>query len=119
MGVLSPCQPDLLIGASLGSPLVLGLHQGENFLASDPGALAGVADEVVFLKDEQMCVLDADSWHMLDGGRGRVTVHVEANEFATDVAVKGDFEHYMLKEIYEQPLALKNALHDRIERRGQ
>jgi glucosamine--fructose-6-phosphate aminotransferase (isomerizing) len=115
VAVLSPCQPGVLVGASSGAPLVLGLGRGEYFLASDPGALAGVTDEVVFLQDRQLCSLAADSWEMFDDTRHHVPVSVEAIATAVGAAEKGDFKHYMLKEIIEQPLALKSALGGRLE----
>ncbi|MBY0522447.1 MAG: glutamine--fructose-6-phosphate transaminase (isomerizing) [Gemmataceae bacterium] len=115
VAVLSPCNPGMLIGASSGAPLVVGLGQGEYFLASDPGALAGITDEVVFLQERQMCALGADSWQMFDDARQHVPVNIEAISSTAIVTEKGDFEHYMLKEIYEQPLALKSALHMRLD----
>src|SRR6266853_4197413 len=66
LAVISPRNPDLIVGARLGSPLVLGIGQGEHFLASDPSALVGNTQKVVYLDDHQMCVLTADSWHILD-----------------------------------------------------
>ena len=61
MAVVSPRFPNQIVGARLGSPLVLGIGQGENFLASDPSALVGNTQKVVYLQDHQLCVLDRDS----------------------------------------------------------
>ena len=61
----------MVVGARLGSPLVLGVGDGECFLASDPSALAGFAQKVVYLDDHQVCVLTADDWHILDRSRRR------------------------------------------------
>src|SRR5207253_4982445 len=69
LAVVSPRNPALVVGARLGSPLVLGIGQGENFLASDPSALIGNTEQVVYLHDRQMCVLTPDSWHILDQER--------------------------------------------------
>src|SRR5262249_40416777 len=66
IAVVSTRQPDLLVGARLGSPLVVGIGHRENFLASDPTALLGSTQKVVYLQDGQMCVLRSDSWHILD-----------------------------------------------------
>ena len=73
LAVVSPRFPGLIVGARLGSPLVLGIGEGEHFLASDPGALVGNTDKVVYLQDDQMCVLTPDDWHILDRrpARGR------------------------------------------------
>jgi glucosamine--fructose-6-phosphate aminotransferase (isomerizing) len=113
LAVLSPCCPGVVVGARLGSPLVLGLGQGENFLASDPGALVGLAEKVVYLQDNQLCVLTADDFQILDQERTRIEVAVHAIEAESADADKGLFDHFMLKEIYEQPEALQNALRGR------
>src|SRR5262249_31592678 len=115
LAVISPPRPDLLVGARPGSPRVLGLGEGENFLASAPGALGGRTARVVYLQDRQMCVLEADSWHVLDRRCERVSACVCPVEVAEGDADKGEFEHHMLKEIYEQPEALENAMRGRLD----
>src|SRR5207249_7636323 len=72
LAVISPSNPELLIGARQGSPLVLGIGQGEHFLASDPMALVDYTEKVVYLQDHQMCVLTADSWQIFDQDSIRV-----------------------------------------------
>ncbi len=115
LAVVSPRQPDLIVAARLGSPVVIGIGQDENFLASDPSALAGRASNVVYLQDHQVCVLAADSWHILDRERLRVDAKVQPMELEAAENDKGAFEHYMLKEIYEQPEALENAMRGRLD----
>jgi len=115
LAVISPRNPDLIVGARLGSPLVLGLGQNENFLASDPGALVGQTERVVYLKDNQMCVLTPDDWHILDREQGRVEASVQQIDWEFGDADKGEFDHHMLKEIYEQPDALLNAMRGRLD----
>jgi glucosamine--fructose-6-phosphate aminotransferase (isomerizing) len=115
LAIVSPRCPGVVVGARLGSPLVLGIGHGENFLASDPSALAGKANRVVYLQDNQVCVLTADDWHLLDPERERVEAAVHAIDWDTSEADKGVFEHYMLKEIYEQPEALENCLRGRLD----
>jgi glutamine---fructose-6-phosphate transaminase (isomerizing) len=114
LAVVSPCRPDLVVGARLGSPLVLGIGQGEHFLASDPVALIDYTEKVVYLQDHQMCVLTADSWQIFDQDSIRVDARVHLIDWDAGDADKGDFEHYMLKEIYEQPEALENAMRGRL-----
>jgi glucosamine--fructose-6-phosphate aminotransferase (isomerizing) len=114
LAVISPRCPDLLIGARLGSPLVLGIGQDEHFLASDPMALIDYTEKVVYLQDHQMCVLTADSWQIFDQHSSRVDACVHLIDWDAGDAGKGDFEHHMLKEIYEQPEALENALRGRL-----
>jgi glucosamine--fructose-6-phosphate aminotransferase (isomerizing) len=114
LAVLSPHSPDLLIGARQGSPLVLGIGQGEHFLASDPMALVDYTPKVVYLQDHQMCVLTADSWQMFDQESCQVDAPIHEIDWEAGDADKGDFEHYMLKEIFEQPEALENAMRGRL-----
>ena len=114
LAIVSRRHPDLLVGARLGSPLVLGVGQGENFLASDPSALLGNTERVVYLDDHQVCVVRADGWHVQDVNRERIEATVHRIEWEAGDADKGDFEHHMLKEIYEQPEALENAMRGRL-----
>ncbi len=115
LAVVSARHPDLIVGARLGSPLVVGLGKGETFLASDPSALLGQAEEVVYLQDRQMCVLSGDEWHLLDADRMRITADVHTLDWDPGDTDKGAYEHYMLKEIYEQPQALENAMCGRLD----
>jgi glucosamine--fructose-6-phosphate aminotransferase (isomerizing) len=114
LAVVCARNPGLVVGARLGSPLVVGVGDGEQFLASDPAALVGNTDKVAFLQDRQMCVLAADDWHVLDAGHGRVTADVQQIDWDPAEADKAAFPHYMLKEIYEQPEALENAMRGRL-----
>src|SRR5205823_5133444 len=116
---LSTRQPDVIVGARLGSPLVLGVGQNEMFLASDAAALVGHTDKVVYLQDHQLCVLRTDSWHVLDANHAqdhaqRIDATVHQIDRGVDEADKGIFDHYMLKEIFEQPEALENAMRGRL-----
>ena len=116
IAALSLDDPNVLVGARLGSPLVLGLGEGECFLASDPTALAGYAGKVVYLDDHQVCVLAPEYWRLLNRERVEVeapTVHA-LETTANDIDL-GIHDHYMLKEIYEQPEALENALRGRLD----
>jgi len=76
LAVISPLSPDLIVGARQGSPLVLGIGNGEHFLASDPMALMDQTEKVVYLQDHQMCVITKDSWHILDSDHARVEASV-------------------------------------------
>src|SRR5262249_25358422 len=71
-------------------------------------------DQVVYLEDHQLCVLTPDSWQLLRHDRTRAEASVHRIEWEADDADKGEFEHYMLKEIYEQPEALENAMRGRL-----
>jgi glucosamine--fructose-6-phosphate aminotransferase (isomerizing) len=113
LAVVSPTQPGVIVGARLGSPLVIGVGEGGTYLASDPVALAGRARSVVYLADRQLCVLSAGDWRLLEGDRVVPAQLHELTDQASDVG-PGVFDHYMLKEICEQPEALENALRGRL-----
>ena len=115
LAVLSRLHPGMILGARLGSPLVLGIGDNENYLASDPSALVGQTERVVYLQDHQLCVLTPDDWHILDHDRARVEAPIHVIDWDPADTDKGLFEHYMLKEIYEQPEALENALRGRLD----
>ncbi len=111
---VTPQAPDRIVCARLGSPLVLGVGDGEHFLASDPSALLGYTDKVVYLQDRQVGVIAPDDFHVLDPDRERVAATVESIDWTTAEADRGQFDHFMLKEIYEQPEALENAMRGRL-----
>jgi glucosamine--fructose-6-phosphate aminotransferase (isomerizing) len=112
--VASPDDPEVLVGARLGSPLVLGVGEGEHFLASDPTALVGHTREVVYLQDHQLCQLSAGEWHIFDRERTRLTASVHQIDWEVGDTDKGDFEHHMLKEIHDQPQTLESAMRGRL-----
>src|SRR5581483_9739650 len=114
LALVSSLCPGVVLGARLGSPLVLGISDEGNYLASDPTALAGKVDRVVYLQDHQSCVLTPDTWQILDQEQEQVEADVHALHLHEGDADKGLFDHFMLKEIYEQPEALENALRGRL-----
>ena len=114
LAVVSPREPDLIVAARLGSPLVVGVGEGEHFLASDPTALTGCTRDVAYLQDHQVCALSQDDWHVFDSDNERVSVAVQSVDWEAGEADRGGFAHYMLKEIYEQPETLENAMRGRL-----
>jgi glutamine---fructose-6-phosphate transaminase (isomerizing) len=118
-GIAVMCQhePNVLVGARLGSPLVLGLGTDGNYLASDANALAGYADKVVYLNDRQICQLDQESWVIRNQDLDTVDVPVQdIKHYLGDFdAEMGDYPHFMLKEIYEQPETIANAMRGRLD----
>ena len=107
--------PDVIIGARRGSPLAVGLGKGENFLVSDPQAIIAHTQEAVYLKDYDVAVLERDAFEIstLEGG---ITGSYEVTkvDFTSDDVKLGDYPHYMLKEIFEQPNTVRDALRGRL-----
>ncbi len=115
LAVVSPRFPNVLVGARLGSPLVVGLGDREMFLASDASALVGLAQRVVYLDDHQMCVLTPDAYEILDANNSSMSAEVHALELELNDSDKGTFEHHMLKEIFEQPEVIERAMAGRLD----
>jgi len=102
------------LAARLGSPLVIGVAEGAHYLASDASPLAGYTDKIVYLADHQIALLKADSLHVSHRDQGQIRHQVEKVAIeATDMDL-GQFEHYMRKEIFEQPQSLKNTMRGRL-----
>ncbi|MDB4034326.1 glutamine--fructose-6-phosphate transaminase (isomerizing) [Pseudomonadales bacterium] len=106
--------PDRLIGARQGSPLVVGLGIGENFIASDPQALRPVTDRFIYLEEGELVELTQSEVSIFGGREGSVASRAVTLDSRVDAADKGTFRHFMLKEIYEQPNAIRNTLQGRI-----
>lgn len=107
--------PNLLIAARCGSPLVIGVGEGEYYIASDASPLAGHTDEVVYLSDHEMAILQPDNMELHHRLEGQVKPNIHTlNQVSTDSEL-GDYAHYMLKEIFEQPEALENCMRGRID----
>ncbi|HEX4606873.1 MAG TPA: glutamine--fructose-6-phosphate transaminase (isomerizing) [Urbifossiella sp.] len=117
LAVMCRAEPGVIVGARLGSPLVIGIGDDGHYLASDASALAGFADKVVYLNDRQVCQLDETGYEIRnqDLDAVDVPVHEIAHLLGAGDADRGDFPHYMLKEIYEQPEALENAMRGRLD----
>ncbi|MEM6823171.1 MAG: glutamine--fructose-6-phosphate transaminase (isomerizing) [Verrucomicrobiota bacterium] len=106
--------PDFIVGARRGSPLVVGIDDEELFLASDATALLPYTQKVVYLKDFDVVKIRSNEFQVENVGDSDSTYEIKELEFAPESIEKGDFPHYMLKEIFEQPTAIENALRGRI-----
>src|SRR6266545_4751334 len=115
LAVVSPRFPGLIVGARLGSPLVLGIGQHEHLMASDPSALVGHIENVFYLQERQICSLTAEEWTIVDADKAPVQARTQPINWDLGDVDKGSFAHYMLKEIYEQPTALENAMRGRLD----
>jgi glucosamine--fructose-6-phosphate aminotransferase (isomerizing) len=108
--------PGVIVGARLGSPLIIGLGKHEHFLASDVAAVVNHTRDVVYLNDYDIVTITRDGYDVQSHQGVPAEVKVSRVEFSADDAEKGDFPHFMLKEIYEQPNSLRNAMRGRLSR---
>lgn len=114
LAVINAKQPDRLVAARSGSPLVIGLGLGENFLASDQLALRQVTDRFMYLEEGDIAEIRRDNVQIWDvNGTAVERQTVQYNDGA-EAADKGEFRHYMLKEIHEQPAVVQRTLEGRL-----
>ncbi len=115
IGVVCTDCPGVVIGARRGSPLIAGIGQGEHFLSSDATAIAAHTRQVVYLQDNDLVTLTADDFTVTNAGQAG-DVKVCQIEFDAAEIEQGGFAHHMLKEIFEQPRTIENALRGRLDR---
>ena len=113
--VLNEEEPEHLIVARSGSPLVIGYGIGENFLASDPLALLSVTRRFAYLEEGDVAEITRTSVDIYDCEGNKVEREIHEGNFEQDAADKGPYRHYMQKEIFEQPVAIMNTLDGRIK----
>jgi len=106
--------PDFMIGARRGSPLVLGVGKSENFLASDVSAIVAYTRDAVYLNDFDVVALERDKFEISSLAGESGDHRVSKVEFTAEDIKKGDFQHYMLKEIFEQPNTVRDAMRGRL-----
>lgn len=110
LAVVAIDEPDTLVVARQGSPLVIGVGIGENFVASDPLALRQVTDRFIYLEEGDLAQINPARRRILDASGAEVVRPIEQLPQVLDRTDKGTYNHYMLKEIYEQPDALRHTL---------
>ena len=114
IAVVSSNDPGKIVAARKGSPLLLGLGEGENFLASDAAAILQYTRDVVYLDDGEMAVITKDSYKVFDLQAKALTKGVSKIDWDLDMIEKGGFDHFMLKEIFEQPTTIMNTMRGRL-----
>lgn len=114
LAVISAKQPDRLIAARSGSPLVVGLGLGENFLASDQLALRQVTDRFMYLEEGDIAEIRRDSVQIWDASGLPVEREIVQYHEGAEAADKGEYRHFMLKEIHEQPKVVQRTLEGRL-----
>ena len=108
--------PDVIVVARMGSPLVIGVGDGEHFIASDGSPLVGHTDRIVYLADNELAVVTAHSIRVIHRDAGDVDHNVKQLDIDTTQVELGEYPHYMLKEIFEQPETVLAAMRGRLNR---
>ena len=116
LAILFRQHPDLLIGARLGSPLVVGHGDGEMYLGSDALALAPLTQRIAYLDEGDWVVLTRNGAQVYDRDNAPVERAITISGVTSDVISKGNHKHYMLKEIYEQPIVVAQTLRSYLKR---
>ena len=110
IAVMHKAEPQRLIGARYGSPLVVGLGSDENFLASDALALAGTTDQIIYLEDGDLVDIELKRVQIVDAAGASVQREVHTVKASAGGAELGPYQHYMQKEIFEQPRAISDTI---------
>jgi len=116
LAAVSPRCPGLVVGAKLGSPLVVGVGEGEHLLASDPSAIAPHTARVAYLQDGEVVRLTPRDFEIEHRERGPITPRIDRLDWSPDASELGGHAHYMLKEIREQPDTVRDACRGRLRR---
>lgn len=107
--------PDTIVGARRGSPLIIGIGKDENFVASDANAIVAHTNKVVYLNDYDVATISSERFDVINLGADTANVQISKLEFSQEDALRGKHAHFMLKEIYEQPQTVLNALRGRVD----
>ncbi len=114
IAVICTDNPEIMVAARSGSPLVIGSGEGENFVASDVAALLRHTNRVVYLEDGELAEITPKGFSITTLNDVVVSPHLQEISWSLDMIEKGGFKHFMLKEIFEQPETLKNAVRGRL-----
>jgi glucosamine--fructose-6-phosphate aminotransferase (isomerizing) len=114
IAVISTDNPQVMVAARSGSPLVVGCGEGENFVASDVAALLRHTNRVVYLQDGELAEVTPSGFSITTIDDVTVSPHLQEISWSLDMIEKSGFDHFMLKEIFEQPETLKNAMRGRL-----
>lgn len=114
VAIISKKEPDKIIAARKGSPIVIGIGENENFMASDPAALIQYTRQVIYLEDGEVACITKDNVITKTIKDEEIKKQIEEITFDLEQIEKGGYEHFMLKEIHEQPETLRNAIRGRI-----
>jgi glutamine---fructose-6-phosphate transaminase (isomerizing) len=107
--------PDTIIAARKGSPLVIGVGKGEHFLASDASPIIEYTKEVVYVNDYELAILKADEMILKNLGNEKITPYIQKLDLELAAIEKGGYDHFMIKEIFEQPHTIHDCLRGRLD----
>ena len=116
LGIIFKDQPDLIVGARRGSPLAVGYGPNENYLGSDSYALKSMTNKISYLNDGEFCIIKKDQVEFFDEEGLKVNKKVLELSSKEQNYDKGDFKHFMAKEIEEQPTTLKNCINEYVDK---
>ena len=116
LGIIFQDQPDLIVGARRGSPLAVGYGPNENYLGSDSYALKSMTNKVTYLDDSEFCIIKKDNVEFFDEKGNKVNKKVLELSKNEEEYEKGDYKHFMAKEIDEQPSTIKNCVNEYINK---
>ena len=114
--VMHQDHPDMLVGARNGSPLIMGVGDGEMFLASDASAIISYTKQVIYLQDGEVVTITPDSFQTMDLDENIINKDIDIIEWKAESFEKGGYDHYMLKEIYEQSESIVRGMKGRLDR---
>jgi len=114
LGVICVDEPDTLVAARKGSPLIIGVGVGEYFIASDTAALIPVTQQFIILEDNDIAKITREGIEIVNQDGVKVERSIHISELLADAVERGEYRHYMLKEIFEQPRSLSDCLEGRI-----
>ena len=113
--LVDEAEPDTIIAARKGSPLVIGIGKGEHFLGSDASPMLEYTKEVVYVNDYELAIIRPDELILKNLGNEKITPYVQKLDLELAAIEKGGYEHFMLKEIFEQPQTLFDCLRGRLD----
>lgn len=116
LAIMDRQDPDRLMAARMGSPLVIGVGIGENFIASDPLAMLQVTDQFIYLDEGELAEITRDNIQVFNAERQPVAHEVSRYEHGHDATDKGEYRHYMMKEVFEQPQVIRQVLEGRVSK---
>lgn len=111
--------PDRLIAARKGSPLVIGVGDGEHFLASDASPIIEYTKRVIYVNDYELAIISKDEIQLKNLGNETITPYIQQLDMELAQIEKGGFDHFMLKEIFDQPESLKDCLRGRLDTKNK